>query len=390
MSTKLAFASRGQIGLFDTSSLSYLNSQYLMKYKSNLEAIQRRNEWKAKDISKFALQPSFQRSVDSIMAEASITGLSFTQEGGKLMYSVSIENMSGIFIKTLDDDSAAEGHVLHNRDVRFQSLDYSPKRNEMVFAVREGLHHQNLAIMGADESCYREITGGESADDNPVWSQTNSNILFFDSAGLGTNASGFIVGLGPKSIFKFDTSNGHMDEIVSMEGKDCLLPKVDGNDNVYFIAKPYSPPSRPRMTALDVLLLPYRLLKAVFSWLNFFTTAYTGESLTSGGPNPAKSREADPKMVLINDNIINAEKTLKESRRSGEKYPGIAPKNWVLMKLDKNGTLTVLKKGVLDFDVSRDGDIVYSNGKYLIRLDTTGEGEVIERADLLQKIKIHK
>ncbi len=306
------------------------------------------------------------------------------------MYSFSVESISGIYIKDLDDTGATEGHVIHKNNIRFESLDYNSRRNEIALAVSESYNSQNIALMAPDNSVYREITGGDSTDDNPAWSQSNPDVLFFDSAGVATNASGYAVGHGPRIICRMNVSNNHLEEFVSMDKRDCFLPKADGMDNIYFISKPYDPPAGEHMTFKDLLLMPFRLLRAVFSWLNLFSTSYTGEPLSTAGPNPARAKEADIKTVIINGNIINAEKALKESRMKGEKYPGIAPQNWHLMKRDKGGGFSLMRKGVLDFDVTPEGEIIYSNGKFLIRINADGQEEVIDGADLLQKVKIFK
>ena len=90
--------------------------------------------------------------------------------------------------------------------------------------------------------------------------------------------------------------------------------------------------------------------------------------------------------IFIEGNLINAQKTLIENQKSGEKFPGIAPKNWELMKMDKSGNISSVKKGVLSYRLSEDGELFYSNGKHLIRMSRSNGEELICESDLISKI----
>ncbi|OPZ88332.1 MAG: hypothetical protein BWY74_03186 [Firmicutes bacterium ADurb.Bin419] len=79
---------------------------------------------------------------------------------------------------------------------------------------------------------------------------------------------------------------------------------------------------------------------------------------------------------------------MKENTARGEKYPGIAPKEWELVKMDKNGGFSCIKKGVMGFDVDSAGNIVYSNGKYIIRILEGGKEEVVGKIDMIDKMLI--
>lgn len=49
--------------------------------------------------------------------------------------------------------------------------------------------------------------------------------------------------------------------------------------------------------------------------------------------------------------------------------------------------MNTIKKDVLDYDINSDGDIVYSNGNYLIKLSCDGQEEIIKRIELARIIK---
>ncbi|HOJ78621.1 MAG TPA: hypothetical protein PLZ08_11190 [Bacillota bacterium] len=68
--------------------------------------------------------------------------------------------------------------------------------------------------------------------------------------------------------------------------------------------------------------------------------------------------------------------------------PGIIPRNWELVRLDADGNLVTIKKGIMAFDLTDSGDIIYSNGVYLIRLGSDGTEKVIGKVDESGIIKV--
>ena len=90
--------------------------------------------------------------------------------------------------------------------------------------------------------------------------------------------------------------------------------------------------------------------------------------------------------IFIEGNLINAQKTLTENQKSGEKFPGIAPKSWELMKMTRDGKISSIKKGVLAYRLSKDDEIFYSNGKHLIKISPQKSEELICEANLITKI----
>ena len=209
--------------------------------------------------------------------------------------------------------------------------------------------------------------------------------------GIVFHRSGNFSAYGSSTINRFDLSNGEIEEVVSLANHDCLLPKLDALGNLYYLKRPSGYAAgrgNPLTDIIDIFLIPFRLLRAIYSYFNFFAIRFTGTPLRSRDGVNVKSRELDEKTVFINGNIIHAQKNLQRNRRSGDKYPGIAPRNWELMRRDASGKTVCLRRGVLDYDVSAQGEIVFSNGKYLIKINKDMSEEVLLKADLVTKIAI--
>lgn len=390
MNEKLIFASKNKIGVFHQSSTVYRESEYLQRYKKNREDIQQRSAWKTDGIgAAFRGEQQALQYVDaeSIAAGATINGLSFIGQDDSIVYSVTVENFSGLFIKNLQNAHEPEGHIIHQTNVQFMNHDYHRQRKELVIAIEDAYGMgQHIAIMNLESPRYHFVTEGDSVDENPVWLKSDQRVIYYESSGIGRDQHGNYSGRGPKAIQRLDLESGSLEEVAAFPNYDCFLPKLDQANRLYFIKRPNQTDKRsPSATLKDILLMPVKIAKAIFNWINFFTMRYTGETLTRGNDNPAKSK-MDPHQIFIMGNLIHAEKALKENQAKGEKYPGIVPRDWELVRMERSGELVTVKKGVLDYNITPEGNIIYSNGTYLVRLTTDGKEEVLDKASVAQKI----
>ena len=86
--------------------------------------------------------------------------------------------------------------------------------------------------------------------------------------------------------------------------------------------------------------------------------------------------------MFIDGNLINAERELKNNAKRGDKNPGIIPRSWELRRLATNGEDSLVRAGVTAFRVDEaTGDILFSNGSAVLKLDKNGKEERIVKAD---------
>ena len=124
-------------------------------------------------------------------------------------------------------------------------------------------------------------------------------------------------------------------------------------------------------------MMPVRLFQALFGFLNVFSAKYSGKTLSR---SDVKNR--DEGQLFIDGNLINAERELKANAKRGDKNPGIIPRSWELRRLSPNGEDTLVRAGVAAFRVDEaTGDIIFSNGSAILRLDKDGKEEKIIKAD---------
>ncbi|MFP4697932.1 MAG: hypothetical protein ACLFMO_04405 [Eubacteriales bacterium] len=382
MAEKISYVVKDKIGIIKEGDCSILESNYIEKYKKTTKEIHKKNEWKSMGSgAKFMNQISYVESEKA--PRATINGIDFIKEA-EVIYSVSVDNLSGILKKNIE--TGEESYIIHGSETNFYNLDYNAQINRAIVATQETYLERHIAILNIDNSYYQVITEGDTIEDNPVWSNRESSVLYYDSAGVGKDYEGKIMGFGPKVINKLNIDTGELEEVIGDAYYDCFLPKLDEEDNIYFLKKPYKEMNK-HINPLKIFLIPFKILKAIYMWLNIFSMRYNGEPLNSNGNNPSKTKQVDEKEIIINGNLINAQKVFKENQSKGEKYPGIAPRSWQLVKMNKEGEFTIIKKGVLDFDVDKDGNIIYSNGKYIIKIDKSGQEEIIHKEELVTKIK---
>ena len=232
------------------------------------------------------------------------------------------------------------------------------------------------------------ITEGESIDKNPSFDKSNPNVLYYESAGIllagedepdepemMTPAEMMrtmrrMTQTGPSAIVRINFTTSTLDYILEDENTSYIKPQTDKDGTLYFIRKPYKdeqPKGEGFLTSL--VMVPVRFFSALGGFFNFFSMKYSGQTLTNNG---TRAKGKDEKQIFIDGNLIDAEKALKEN--SGEQNPGIIPKSFELCRLS-GGEIEVVMRGVIAFTFDPDGNVVYSNGNTIVRINTDGKEE---------------
>ena len=178
-----------------------------------------------------------------------------------------------------------------------------------------------------------------------------------------------------------------MEEILSDKERSLTKPKDDADGNLYFIRKPETEEKRSAWKILlDIILIPWRLLVAIYRFLETFTLVFTGRKFIKDGSSPVKTKDRDGGKLFIEGNLINAEEEYKRNLRHKDAYAGFAPHSWELVKRDKDGNETTVAKSVIDYCLGENGDVYYVNGKHVLKVSSDGKREKIADASLCTKI----
>ncbi len=389
--SNIYYVSEGKLYTVQEGNGRLLTSEAAEKYRQNLKEIEKRQEWKTSGAgARFMGMGTMSLSgAQSTPEHAYVNVESLTAAGPeKLIYALSLETSAGLHTKNPLKEEAAEGFILRRNNTRIHHIDCNPRDGALVASVSDGPKECHIAIIKEEHSEFHVITEGETMDITPSYSRANPQVIYYSSAGYYIDPRKSKTYYGSYCLNRLDLESGSLTEVMADEKYDYIRPKETASGKLYCIRRPKTAP-KERPFLLDILLIPFRLLKAIFGWLNFFSRRYTGESLVKdkeGGSNPAKHQMKSEEEIFIEGNLINAEKALKENIRQGEKYPGIAPKGWELVLIGENGDIEIIKKGVLDYAFDGE-DLLFSNGKYLIRRRGRKE-EVICQAKVAASIVI--
>jgi hypothetical protein len=188
--------------------------------------------------------------------------------------------------------------------------------------------------------------------------------------------------LGPFGIQQLDCETGELATLLENPSCDFLAPQALADGRLFYIRRPYAPhaPLNPLRLLKDIVLFPFRLLYALFHFLNFFSAMFTGRKLTSaGGP---KGQDMNMKQMMIWGNLVSAQSPAGVEADG----PDLVPKSWELCCRAANGETRTLAGGVLAYDIGTDGSAVYTNGNAVYLLHADGRKERLLSEHMIQQV----
>jgi len=375
-----AFLSSGNIFVRERGSpVKQLHSDYIQEALDRRERSRERNAWKSGTSFKIAAGGGFR---DFEPSEQPIVATSaFYEANGDLVYFLKDSSIGGLFRR--EAESGKELRLLSRQHLHLTDLAPSPEAARMAASSVQSDGSANIAFLGVDGSSYREATGGDTIDSAPAWIPGVPDRLLFQSSGLARHEGGAIVARGHACILKLDMKSGSVSPILDDARYDFIRPRVDSAGYLLFIRRPYEAPRYGAGNLItDTLLFPFRLLRAIFAYLNFFSLMYSRKPLTSAsGP----AMQADVKQILLQGRRIDAEKALRTAG-SIQGVASLVPNSWILVRRSQQGDETVLATNVASFDIAADGTIIYSNGQGVFVLQQDGSSAVAASGELVAEV----
>ncbi len=312
-----------------------------------------------------------------------ISGLSVGCREGELLYSLDTPEIAGLFV--VKDSGSHEQRLFHTADYRVGHLAALREGNRIACTFTHRGGTSSIAIMNDEGAEMAEVTQGDTIDMAPSWVPGTQHELVFQSAGLARNSAGQMVGRCAFAVQRLNLNSGELTTVAEKENADLLGPRMAQDGSLYYIRRPYRGPNAKvsiGQAALDFVLFPFRLLFALFQYLNFFTMSYTGKTLTNA--SGAAQREADVRRMMVWGNLIDAQKS--QGHRGEDGTPSLVPKNWELVRQTADGSSDVVARGVLSFDLCDDGGVLYSNGGAVYRLNPNGKTERLAKDSLIEQV----
>ena len=292
--------------------------------------------------------------------EVTMEGLASLPDG-RIAYAVTIDGMSAVYEKEPSDPDAEERHIVHGMDRRIRNLTYADGLGWYICsATDDGLRYQ-LVFLDPDSADDRTVTEGDIVADHPFF---DGETVLFNCFLIGRDGNGNVAGYSPSRILSVHPETLALEEVLAEPDFSLTAPKRDRAGNLYYLRRPPVAVRKKSNLFLDIVLFPYRVIKAFVNCLNTFSMLYGGESLRKDG-GMERSKQKNDRELLIEGNLINVRRTMRENAKNSP-HPGVIPRSWSLMRRSADGNQTeVLAKGVLAYDVTPEGEVVYSNGKHL-------------------------
>ncbi len=373
----------GQIGYISNGRL-YLKprdggeveivSEFASQLKKRLQSVQDRQSFRGGGSGASFLRgglPSAEGvSVeDSFHSEFSCAG----SQGEAICYAIDADGVRALF--EYQPEEKYERRLLHGPRHRFTSI--STRRSEegpewlLAAAQDHGVSRVCLFKPEAGGGLV-ELTEGDSLDTFPVWEPGEQRALVYQTCGIGRHArTSEWAGLGPAALHRLNLDTGAMETVAEDERFDFLCPSFSPEGVLYYLRRPYEPFHTPSFWGIlkDIVLFPFRLVRAVFGFLNVFSMLFTGKPLQTAG-KPPQPQAADPKAVFLHGRWVSMEKAMRKAAQ--EELSNLVPRNWQLMRHVPGEDAKVVCEGVMAYAVGAGGTVFFSNGSGVFRQQEGG------------------
>ena len=370
---KLVFTDGDRFGVFDGEKTELFDSEYVMRYRENAERVTKNDEWKyGGEGARFRGDYQVYQARRQQPVVAYINGVEF--DGEKVVYAFTADMSSGVYRKDVRDKKAREEHVFTSANEEIVTLCKGGRRYAVTVKREEAT--SSIALLDPDTSELKTLTDGDSRDENPVFTNDGTRLLF-DSSGVGRDAKGNFTGVySPAAILSLDLNTMEIEEVVRDKKYAYVKPKIAQNGDLYCIKRPNGEKKSGNIF-LDILLFPFRIIKAIFGFLQAFVMIFGQTSLTSSTAEGSRGRETDRNKLYVDGALIEADKELKRNAKKKGKEYGFIPQSWKLVK--RSGEKEeIVKSGVCDLALCRDGGAYCTDGKHIYYLK---EGLVRKIAD---------
>lgn len=171
--------------------------------------------------------------------------------------------------------------------------------------------------------------------------------------------------MGPSAILDVHIPTGEISTLLSDEGYDFLLPREDDKGNLYCIRRPYR--GIRNRTLLQKILygitFPVHFLIAVVNFLNAFTLLFNRSARRNGGAS-IDPPQRDKYVRVFGETLRLAGSPSFFQPKDG---PSLVPRSWVLVKVAKDGSQSVIATRVSSFDLDGEGNVHWTNGYSVVK-----------------------
>lgn len=387
MTENIAFLSGGKLFIkTDEQKPLEHTSKFGEEMKERAVKIHQNRSWKVRDDEDNLINS---RSVwgmqvnDPAQLMVHITAVARCKSNSEFIYALSTNVVGGLFL--YNEEKKKEQRLFHKEGMVISDLSRHADEDEFVCALRNANGSSFIAMVGTSQC--DQLTEGDCIDEAPSWIPGDKKEVLYHSAGIGRNNHGAAVGLSPYSIQRLNLENGSIEEVLESKDYDYMLPRMNHDKDMFFIKRPYEPFGKPQTSGdflKDIVLFPYRLGKAFFAFLNFFSLTFTKEPLASS--HGQKVKEMDVQKVFLRGRMLDAQEAMKGSKVAPEEAP-LVPPDWELVKRSPDGKEETIARHVVAYDLDDDEKIIFSNGRATYKIED-GKEKLIFKSNLIESVTV--
>jgi hypothetical protein len=304
---------------------------------------------------------------------------------GVIYYLLQVAGSIGLFRYHFDEQR--EVRLFHRSATPVLGMTYDADARRLILAnaCPDGSAH--LDVYDSDGNHQGTVTGGDSVDAAParIWGLPNA--LVYQSSGVARHPQhGYVVALGHAVVNRLNFVSGAIDTVLDDPAYDHVAPRAGRDGSLFAIRRPVEKPAHEQAgTALkDTMLMPLRLGKAVFGYLNFFSQIYGKEPLRSAGGPRAPELDQDLGQLWLQGRMIDLRKVRTDAQYAGN----LVPASWELIQLPPHSrNARVLATHVAGFDLGADDTPIITNGYEVVALE--GERRVkLARRELVEVVTV--
>ena len=265
---KILFNDNLTVKKYENGKIEEFSCDFHDNYIDRAKRAAQNNEWKTQGEGARFRGDAYARleSENQVTDRSYFNSLSFDASGEKILYSVTVDRLSAMVSKIPDHEKENETNIIHSQSLVFRGCSPSKNGKKLCTCVKPDYVTSHLAEYDLMTNDYATLTYGDCADGHARYSEKSDNVILFDTKGAGRDGNGEFVRYSPSSVCRYHTDSFEIEEILSSPDRSYERPSESGNGDLYFIEKPVKEKKEYSVgrTLLYILLLPWRLLKAVY------------------------------------------------------------------------------------------------------------------------------
>lgn len=385
---ELAYIAQGKLYLARAGGAQAVESAFAREFTQRSLQLARKNEWKnQRRDGMWQNMNLWNVGAGDGAAAIRINFMDATRglQPGEVLYCMETDRVCGLFRQTLA--SGEELRLVHHNKFLLRQVRRHPHQARLAGSFDNPNGTASLVLIEGDNYQMREMTEGDSRDQNPTWIPGRDDALVYQSAGVARNQAGHAIGYGPSALMRLDMAAGSLDTLLENPAFDFMQPQFAADGTLFYIRRPYQMHAWKADDMgkwfMDVVLFPFRVVRAVIDYLNYFSMMYSRKPLKTAG-GPARS-EDDMGAIMLHGRMLAVKKELQQFAADGT--PALVPRDWELIRQTRDGVVSVLSKGVVAFDLSPDGEVAYTNGTGIFAMAADGSNRrQLGRAWLVERL----